>query len=346
MSTGSVPTELAERLRRELGFDLVEARPIDPGVIHNNRLSRLVGADGRELALKAYYRDDRRRLEREFGAYRFLRSRGLTCVPAALLRDDAAYCAVYTFEPGRTRRDDELSLDELAAIGRLAADLQRFAPADATGTDFPSAFSGTSVASRVGALRQRLATCLAAAAAPDAYEQLRAVVADLDLSRRLERLIDGLTAGMSPAELTAPAPERLLRFNPGDFAPHNVLVRPDGSLCAIDFEFFGWDEPMGLPASFVVAGQSENLTDAQVGAFLRAYRSSVDLPEEAFAGFDRARALAEAAWVMVNLSLMTPAHVARKLFAGDLDVEAHLIDRRAGLVRRLTTAEPGVGTPR
>jgi hypothetical protein len=333
---------LLARLRAGLGFELAEARPIDPGVIHNNRLTRLVGADGRELVLKTYFRDDRRRLEREFGAFAFLRGGGFAGVPVAHLRDDEHYCAVYSFERGRTKSPAELSLDELAAIGRLAAELHRFRP-DAAGADLPPAFPARSWADRVGFLRRRLAVCLSAAAAPDADEPLRAVVAELDLSAALERLIAGATAGLPGAELVEPAPDEHTRFNTGDFAPHNILVRPDGSLCAIDFEYFGPEEAAALPVSFLAAEQSLGLTAAQTGAFLRAYHAARDVPDAAFARYERLRALFELSWVLVNLSLMTPAHVARKRFAGDFDLDAHLAERAARLRQRLAGAERLVG---
>jgi hypothetical protein len=345
----ALPDGLADRLRIELGLELAEAEAIDPGVIHNNRLVRLTGADGRRLVLKSYYRDDRGRLEREFAAFAFLRDRGVSGVPAALLRDDAGYCAVYSFEPGVTKSAADLTLDELSAIGRLAAEIHRFAP-DESGAEaglfrpagggpvFPLAFAARSLAERAGFLRRRVATCLQAAAAPDGYEPLRTVVGELDLAATFERLIGDLTAGLTDAEATAPTPDSFLRFNSGDFAPHNLLVRPDGSICAIDFEFFGWEEAAALPVSFLAAEQSADLSHAQADAFLQAYRAGVDLPDAAFACFDRLRAYFEVSWAVVNLSLMTPAHVARKRFAGDFDLDAHLAERRTKLARRLSSA--------
>jgi Ser/Thr protein kinase RdoA (MazF antagonist) len=311
-------------------------------VIHNNRLFRLNGADGRELVAKLYYRDERRRLEREFGAFRFLRGRGFTGVPVAHLADEAEQYAVYSFEPGRTKAPSELTLDELAAIGRLAAGLHRFRPGE-PGADFPPAFASRSLAERVGFLRSRLAGCLRAAAAPDAYGSLRAVVVELDLPAALARLIAATTAGTTDAQLAEPVPDAHLRFNTGDFAPHNLLIRPDGTLCAIDFEFFGPEEAAALPASFLAAEQSVGLTPAQADAFLRAYHGARDVPEAAFARFERLRALFELSWVLVNLSLMTPAHVARKRFAGDFDLDAHLAERRLKLAARLIRAQALVG---
>jgi len=40
------------------------------------------------------------------------------------------------------------------------------------------------------------------------------------------------------------------------------------------------------------------------------------------------RALMQAGQLLTSLSLMTPAHVARKRFAGDFDLDAHLAQRR------------------
>lgn len=337
---GPLPVGLAGRLRHELGFALVGATAIDPGVIHNNRLFRLRGADGRELVAKLYYRDDRRRLEREFAAFRFLRAGGLEDVPIAHVADADDYYGVYSFEPGRTRTPAELTLGELAAIGRLAAALHAFRPhADA---GLPRAFAPRSIAERIDHLRARLVACQRAAAAPDAYPELRAVVAEVDLPPLFERLIAAATAGLSAEEIHAPVPDDLLRLNPADFAPHNILVRPDGRLCALDFEYAGWDDPVAMVANFLVADQSVGLAPDQADAFLGAYRAAVDLPEAAFVHFGPVRDLMELGWLLVNLSLMTPAHVARKRFAGDFDLTAHLAERRLNVEERVRRAEAAI----
>lgn len=332
---------LRARLCEEIGFQLVAAEPIDPGVIHNNRLIRLVSADNRRLVLKRYYRDDRRRLEREFGSFAFLRARGFDAVPVPYLRDDAEYWAVYSFEPGRTKQPAEMSLDDVAAIGRLAGRLHTFRPGEGD-ADFPPAFS-SAWADRLGFLRRRVTTCLDAATAPDAYPELRAIVSDLELTTRLPHLIDGLPAGLSQYEIERPVPDAHLRFNSGDFAPHNLLVAADGRICAIDFEYFGPEEAAALPASFLAAEQSVGLSDAHAAAFLDAYHAHRDAPDAAFDRYERLRAFFEVSWVLVNLSLMTPAHLARKRFAGELDLEAHLADRAARLRDRLATAEKLLG---
>jgi len=323
----ALPEGLPARLRDALGFALVDAVPIDPGVIHNNRLFRLRGEDGRDLVAKVYYRDGIGRLEREFGSFRFLRGRSTECVPRPYLTDEAEQYAVYSFEPGRTKTPAMLSVAELAAIGRLAAELHRFRRGE-PGDHVPRAFAEDTLAGRIAYLRRRLAACLAAGAAPEAYPELRAVVAEVDVAGALERLIAAATAGVGGAQLAERVPEEHLRLNPGDFAPHNIIARPDGTLCAIDFEYAGWDDAAALPASFLTAEQSAGLTKEQRDAFLGSYRAACGVPDDALARFEPLLRLIEAGQILTSLSLMTPAHVARKRFAGHFDLAVHLTQRR------------------
>jgi hypothetical protein len=39
---------------------------------------------------------------------------------------------------------------------------------------------------------------------------------------------------------------------PADFGFHNCLRRPDGKLAFLDFEYFGWDDPVKLTADFLL----------------------------------------------------------------------------------------------
>ena len=39
---------------------------------------------------------------------------------------------------------------------------------------------------------------------------------------------------------------------PSDFGFHNSLRRPDGSLAFVDFEYFGWDDPVKLTADILL----------------------------------------------------------------------------------------------
>lgn len=50
----------------------------------------------------------------------------------------------------------------------------------------------------------------------------------------------------------SPLPEHQRSLIPADFGLHNALRQQDGSLVFIDFEYFGWDDPVKLAADFLL----------------------------------------------------------------------------------------------
>jgi hypothetical protein len=47
-------------------------------------------------------------------------------------------------------------------------------------------------------------------------------------------------------------PEKLQRLIPADFGFHNAIRATGGGLRFIDFDYFGWDDPVKLTADFVL----------------------------------------------------------------------------------------------
>ena len=76
----------------------------------------------------------------------------------------------------------------------------------------------------------------------------------------------------------------------------------------------------------------------EVHSFLAAYRAACGLPDHLFARAAHLRAVVEVGWALTNLSLLTPAHIARKQFDAGLDLPAYLAGRIALFRRRLTSA--------
>src|SRR5258707_15893745 len=50
----------------------------------------------------------------------------------------------------------------------------------------------------------------------------------------------------------AELPQEWRSLVPSDFGFHNSLRRPDGSLAFLDFEYFGWDDPVKLTADILL----------------------------------------------------------------------------------------------
>jgi hypothetical protein len=341
--------DLRRRLRERLGFRLVAVDPITPATPNNNnRLLRLVAEDGRRAVAKLYVQDGRRRLEREFGLLALLEERGVRRVPRPYLRCDEHQYAVYSFESGALKPAADLTVAELREAVAFAADLYRLAPVGDGMRPVPDGAlpvaGRLSLADLVDATERRFGQFRSVVARGDAPPAVVALCAEHDLAALFDGLIAAATAGLSPAELAArPRPDEL-RPSGGDFAPHNLLVRSDGTVCAVDFENGAWDDPLGPVADFLAHDQSLDLGPEGAAAFLDAFRAAVGLDEGALAHLERRRRLLEVEWCAVHLSATEPSYLARKRFANpDLDGDALVTEQIGKFRRRLALVRAALG---
>lgn len=210
----------------------------------NNQVYR-VETPHATFALKAYGSsevDDRDRLGHEFDGLRFLQAAGLgSVVPAAIAVDRTSRCALYEWIEGTS--PSEHGAAEIAAALHLVESLHRVR-AGARDASLPIATEGVlRLAELVEQLDHRLARL--APIAPHEPELAAFLDAELrpELARRVARLAEW------DQHLPLVAAHRTL--SPSDFGFHNALRAADGTLRFIDFEYFGWDDPVKLTADFL-----------------------------------------------------------------------------------------------
>jgi len=339
--------DLEPRLAREIGFRLAGVEPVHPGVIHNNRLFRLQSADGRAAMAKLYLQDGRFRLEREYDALAVLRSHGITSVPSPLARSDEHYYAVYSLEAGENRPAAQWTTAHSTASAHFCIQLDRIRPEDVhvpLRDAFAAAFSLSESVTRTRA-RLSLFTTYASSlgGAADSPPEIAGLLASIDPAAEIERLIAAAMRGVSPDAMDARVPDRRRRLDVGDFAPHNVLIRPtgypDGTICVLDLEYAGWDDPVAMCALFATADQSLGMPPALLEAMLRVFQDGVDLVAEERERMERVMALMHVAWCAIHLQLLVPELIEKKRFASpDLDVTTHRMDQIATFHRRLAIA--------
>lgn len=303
----------------------------------NNRIFKVDAGDAR-FALKCYPRqesDPRDRLRAEFGALSFLKQNGVDAVPQPVALDREAGIAVYSWfegvpvdKPGRG--DIEQTIGFLRRLNDLAA--------------------------RPGADRLPLASaaCLSPAAVVAQVEmrylKLRAsafgepeLMAFLDgeFATCFKALVARAReiAAISGVSYSAELPIGRRCLSPSDFGFHNVLRRPDGSLCFVDFEYFGWDDPAKLACDFVLHPGHE---------LTRAQRRDFEVGAQAlFGAADPVYEVRRTAllplfglcWTLILLNEFLPATSARRAFAkgGDDDDGARRrqLDRARSLLCEL-----------
>lgn len=237
LEPGSIATRLAGQP--------ADVRPVRAG--RNSAVYSVDTADGR-FALKLYPRSssDPDRLLAEVDALRLLEAAAISNVPRVVATDADLGAALFTWIEGRapsqiTAPDLDHAITFLTAIHAL-----RFRScAKRIRLAREACLSGTELARQVDERVERLLT--------------------LSKERELSRF---LTASLLPRlivikeralafERAFMAPEALLPFNlrtlsPSDFGFHNSLRDDAGRLSFVDFEYFGWDDPVKLVSDILL----------------------------------------------------------------------------------------------
>jgi aminoglycoside phosphotransferase (APT) family kinase protein len=334
--------ELPQRVRAALGYQVIGWTELAGGT--NNRLVRLETAAGPPLLAKFYHRDRWNRLEREFTTLRCLHEQGLRAIPVPHLASAARSYAVYSFEPGAPCAPAALHLDQLRAAATFAADLHRLSPAVACGSLPPAIEACFSLAEQCARIDGRLRAFEDFAARPGAFAEVRAFARSRPLREALAPLLVQALDGLTPAELVQPLPPTVPRLTSGDFGVHNLLVRSDGSITVMDFEWAGWDDPARLVMGFVAHGGSDGLSAVGAEAFLGTYATLRALPRAEMVRFERVGGLLDLEWVATYATALTAETVRAKRFAtATFDVHAYLARTIDTLKARLGRAVGGGG---
>lgn len=301
------------RVRGEalVGRSLCEAIPVGGGA--NSRVYRV--SDGQcRYAMKLYpsdAADPRDRLGAEVAALQFLTRHGARNVPAVIGVDREERIGLFEWLDG-TPVGTATDADIAAAL-ELLATLHRLRDAEPR-TAFPSAAEAClSARELTDQIAQRCLRLERPAAEHPALAALLAqeiVPAAARARQHAERRYEAFDL-VFPAEL----PEEQRSLSPSDFGFHNAIRRLDGSLAFLDFEYFGWDDPVKPVADFLLH-PGMTMTDRQ----RRAFAAGAGAIYGAYSGYKLRLhtlfPLYALRWCLILLNEFLPERWARRVAAG------------------------------
>lgn len=279
----------------------------------NNRVYR-VDADAGTFALKAYPEpvDGRDRLTVEFKGLHFLSSHGISALPRPVASAPELRLALYEWIEGAPPQTSQDAVDQASRF-LLGLHALREAP-DAAALPFASeaCFSPAEILRQIEFRRIRL------------FEQ----ASDPRMMRWLETAFDPVFSQVidrvrqrhqrdkvSFDEECLPEGRTL---SPSDFGFHNALCGTDGQLVFLDFEYFGWDDPVKLIADVCLHPGME-LPPALAARFRTAML--VVHGEQAACRLDRVFPLYALRWSMILLNEFLPHGRFLRSFAGVAEQE-------------------------
>jgi|SanBayMetagenome_1026888.scaffolds.fasta_scaffold00198_14 thiamine kinase-like enzyme len=213
----------------------------------NAGLYKISFLNGKKIKLKIYPFDSKHdRIKSEFEGLTALNKYGLQNVPKPILRDSDFEIGAYTWIDGHPVEKYDQShiqscLDFLHSLHNIreAREFSNFLPASA------ACFSGNDIVSQIESRQIQFDL------SREIYVELDSFF-EQDFNPCVGQIISWAKKNWPKDidfESQLPREEQVL--SPSDFGFHNVIQQADGSLVFIDFEYFGWDDPVKLISDFI-----------------------------------------------------------------------------------------------
>jgi hypothetical protein len=297
----------------------------------NSRSARVLTASGREVFVKGYLipeGDNRPRVDTEFVSLRFLWENGIRDICQPLATDPENEISLFSSIKGRRFRPEFIKAEDVTTAADFYASLQNLQSAAV------AAGKGIGVASE------------ACFSFKDHLERIEARVKSLEevadstlqdwMSQALRPAWDALKGdfeesarqiGLDP-EAVLPQERRILSSS--DVGFHNIM-REEGAdrLVFIDFEYFGWDDPVKLASDFILQ-PSVPLPQNFKGPFIKRIMKNFDWTNADRERFLLYYPLLSFKWCLIVLNVFFPNR--RPFLTGDISA---LLARRLKISGKL-----------
>jgi hypothetical protein len=319
-------------LEDELGVIVDGVAEITGG--RTNKLYCLSSRDGRKFIVKHYFQDGVDRLEREFEALTYLAAKGFVNIPKACHRNSDLGYAIYSFESGKilpfkNERIQQVDKEYLNHMVDFLAALHAIRP-HKDNSHFPKALHAShGVGEYVDAILSSLNHVQNKSLYLAAFDHSTFALPKIVSFVRSE--VTRILKEAATKSLLGRLDSKDLRLSPVDFGSHNILVH-DGTLTFLDFEEFGWDDPMQ-----VVAYPTPALTPTDRDYFIKRYISESPLGSRDTDRLPVIMQLRSLDWLSRLLLGLTPLVIEKRRFAlGDsFELNAYVVKQCSRIEQQL-----------
>jgi hypothetical protein len=315
-----------------LATNLVGSSVLDVRQVGGGRNSRVYRVDtGHGLfALKQYPSladDSRDRLTTETRALQWMAGHGIDTVPRVVSIDKTMHCVLLSWIEGAGVA--EVSPCDVDQVVNFLSALQRLRRT----FDFPSPQLGSEACLSGAEIEHQIRTRLSQLGSLDGEVTLQSF-----LSREFYDLFEHFLAEarrkLSGASLSFDdnLDQEWQTLAPSDFGFHNSIRDRNGLLTFLDFEYFGWDDPVKLTSDALLhpsTPRSESIRLRLQDALMRLYGDDPSFSKRLAAFFP----LFGLRWVVILLNEFHPNCWERRVLAGETDDWPHVKERQLHAAR-------------
>ena len=214
----------------------------------NSRVYKLETVNGYSYALKRYPEvafDGRARLDTEYKSIQTLTDNGITDVPKAIARDSDLEVGLYEWIDGQPIKTvSQCELEKAIAFIKTLHGLSQSVERSMFSLACEACLSLSELESQI----------------EERFAKLKGAALEFpELARFLENTFEPLwhetrkwSQDCWPIEdKLGMLASRKQTLSPSDFGFHNSVMKSSGEIVFIDFEYFGWDDPVKLGADFI-----------------------------------------------------------------------------------------------
>ena len=316
--------EIEQALTNLIGNQITSIERIYGG--QNNRLYRLTCSNSMSYVAKFYPSiastqygpNERDRLTAEFSSLLFLYERGVDSVPKPIVSDTAFGCAIYQYVEGQKISPSDITKQDVDQAVSFLVNIRNLCKSEGSSQLPAAAEACFSLQGVIQNIDDRLARLQKVPSDGKRYQQLHSFLARDFIPAFTEiRQWSQWTFeswGMSlDQELSLN--ERTL--SPSDFGFHNALRRPNGQIMFLDFEYFGWDDPVKMISDFLIH-PAMTLDDCLKNRFVDGILTGFQQNELLRKRLTVLYPLFGLKWCMIILNEFLPEKLARRNFSNGI----------------------------
>jgi hypothetical protein len=306
-------------LEKLIGFKIYSIIRISPS---GNSLSYKVETEKSTLFVKDYFKnpkDQRNRLKTEFQALKFLWEKGIRNIPKPYFSDEKNNIGIYEYIKGKEIGNREIGNREMQEVLDFIIKLKGISEKYGNGWKQPASEACFSVEEIIDNINYR-------------YMKLKRVARENDLQLLLDRFIGVFLRQKSEikkhnfdAKNILTTKERIL--SPSDFGYHNALRKDDGHLVFIDFEYFGWDDPVKLISDFLIHPKmrlSNNMKKLFRDEAMKLFSDDQNIKQR----YEILFPLFQLKWCLIMLNEFLPESFGRREFAAGKTLDREKIQEK------------------
>lgn len=315
----SMNSSQLEDIARDITRDRVNSiEPVGGG--GNNRIYQ-VSCSRQTYALKFYpsqANDPRDRLGQEYEALEFLSRNGIRQIPIPVRRQRDKSCALYEWVDGE--RIDEVDKGDVDALASFLMDIQSLRQAEGVERMRPASASCLHLVDACEQLQSRIKRLEETAVESEGLRDFLCRTYRPAVDACIDRFHERCHAlGVNPED-SLPRERQVL--SPSDFGFHNALRTRDGRIVFMDFEYFGWDDPVKMTLD-VAFHPGMNLAEKLAGRFQSRISDFLEDTDDTFGlRLDLLTPVIGLIWCAILLNEFLPESWARREAAGHVDAEA------------------------